>query len=45
LGASAASSVSAPAMASKQSAWVILLLLVVALSTLEWATYHRRVTI
>ncbi len=45
LGTATASSVSTTVATAKQSAWVILLLLVVALSALEWATYHRRVTV
>ena len=45
LGATTAYSLTTNVVSAKQATWVILLLLVAALSALEWATYHRRVTV
>jgi hypothetical protein len=40
-----ASSVSIGVPGSKREAWVYLLAAVIALSVIEWVTYHRRVTV
>jgi hypothetical protein len=45
LGAQKASPVSIGAPGSKREAWVYLLAAVIALSVIEWITYHRRVTV
>ncbi len=45
LGGTTAYSHATKIVSAKQATWVILLLLVAALSALEWATYHRRVTV
>jgi hypothetical protein len=45
LGGKKAASVSIGAPGSKREAWVYLLAAVIALSVIEWITYHRRVTV
>jgi hypothetical protein len=45
LGGKKAASVSIGAPGSKREAWVYLLGAVIALSVIEWITYHRRVTV
>ncbi|MET0791431.1 MAG: VWA domain-containing protein, partial [Polyangiaceae bacterium] len=45
LGTQKATAVSIGAPGSKRDLWVYLLAAVVALSVIEWVTYHRRVTV
>jgi Ca-activated chloride channel family protein len=45
LGGKKAAAVSIGAPGSKREAWVYLLAAVIALSVIEWITYHRRVTV
>ncbi|HEX7451336.1 MAG TPA: VWA domain-containing protein, partial [Polyangiaceae bacterium] len=45
LGSKKAAAVSIGTPGSKREAWVYLLAAVIALSVIEWITYHRRVTV